>query len=217
MTTDATTLPAAASSPPPGAEASRRDLLVFALRLSGWAGALASAACAGAQPSMESETMDQPNKHDFDFLIGRWRVLHRRLRERLAGNDEWQEFDGTCAMQTLLGGQGNVDDNVLNLPAGTYHAVGLRSFDPRTRRWAIWWLDARTPLSIESPVVGGFEDGVGTFYADDTFKGRPIRVRFRWSETRTPSPRWEQAFSPDTGKTWETNWMMSFVRVAEGA
>ncbi|TJV23098.1 MAG: DUF1579 domain-containing protein, partial [Mesorhizobium sp.] len=23
---------------------------------------------------------------------------------------------------------------------------------------------------------------------------------------------WEQAFSPDGGKTWETNWIMDFAR-----
>ena len=160
--------------------------------------------------------MDQASEHDFDFLMGRWRVLHRRLRERLAGNNDWQEFDGTCSAQPLLGGQGNVDDNVLNLPAGAYRAASFRAFDAQTRRWAIWWLDARWPHTVGMPVVGGFEGGVGTFYADETLDGRPIRVRFRWTHTRTPSPCWEQAFSPDAGETWEVNWMMRFVRVEEG-
>ena len=158
--------------------------------------------------------MDQSSEHDFDFLTGHWRVLHRRLRERLAGIEEWQEFDGTCVMQTMLGGQGNIDDNVLNLPAGAYRATSIRAFDPRTGRWAIWWLDARNPHRLDEPVMGGFERGVGTFYADDTLNGRPIRVRFRWTDTRAGSPRWEQAFSADAGKSWETNWTMTFVRVA---
>lgn len=156
--------------------------------------------------------MSQSNEHDFDFLVGDWRVLHRRLRERLAGNDEWQEFDGSCSMRTLLGGFGNVDDNVLNLPGGAYRAASMRAFDPASRRWAIWWLDARNPHTIDVPVVGDFSDGTGTFYADEAFNGRPIRVRFRWTDTRTASPRWAQAFSPDAGATWETNWTMKFVR-----
>jgi hypothetical protein len=33
---------------------------------------------------------------DFDFLIGDWRVHHRRLKERLANSQEWIEFDGTA-------------------------------------------------------------------------------------------------------------------------
>jgi Protein of unknown function (DUF1579) len=156
--------------------------------------------------------MNPSNEHDFDFLVGSWRVLHRRLRDRLAGCDDWEEFDGTCTMRPLLGGFGNVDDNLMNLPAGPYRGVGLRAFDPTTRRWAIWWLDSRHPHTIDVPVVGGFEGGVGSFYADETFNGQPIRVRFRWSEIHTGSPLWEQAFSPDGGSTWEVNWTMRFVR-----
>lgn len=149
---------------------------------------------------------------DFDFLVGRWRVQHRRLRERLAGCDDWQLFDGHCSMQLLLGGAGNIDDNVLDLPGGSYRAASLRSFDERTRLWAIWWLDGRNPHAVDVPMVGGFEEGTGTFYADDQFQGQPIRVRFRWTDTRTASPRWEQAFSTDAGNTWEVNWTMVFIR-----
>jgi hypothetical protein len=29
---------------------------------------------------------------DFDFLHGSWRIEHRRLKERLAGCGEWEEF-----------------------------------------------------------------------------------------------------------------------------
>jgi hypothetical protein len=55
---------------------------------------------------------------------------------------------------------------------------------------------------------------VGTFYADDTLRGKPIRVRFTWSKITATSARWEQAFSPDGGKTWEVNWTMQFERVS---
>jgi hypothetical protein len=162
----------------------------------------------------ENVMNETSSARDFDFLLGRWRVLHRRLRERLAGDDTWQEFEGSCTMARLLGGLGNVDDNVVELPEGTYRAAALRSFDPATRQWAIWWLDGRDPHRIDVPVVGSFSAGVGTFQADESFRGKPIRVRFRWTDTLTPSPRWEQAFSPDAGATWEINWTMRFVRDA---
>jgi hypothetical protein len=149
---------------------------------------------------------------DFDFLFGEWRVAHRRLRERLVGCTAWETFDGTCSARAILGGLGNVDDNVLNLPAGSYRAATLRTFEPRTARWSIWWFDARTPHALDPPVVGGFADGVGAFTADDTLNGRPIRVRFLWSDMNTPTPRWEQAFSPDGGENWEINWIMRFTR-----
>jgi hypothetical protein len=150
--------------------------------------------------------------HDWDWLVGTWNVKHRRLKGRLEGSTTWEEFDGTSTLWLTLGGFGTIDDNVLELREGTYRAVTIRAFDPATRRWAIWWLDGRSPTSIEPPVYGGFVDGVGTFMGDDTFKGRPIKVRFRWSEITATSALWEQAFSPDGGATWETNWVMRFTR-----
>lgn len=149
---------------------------------------------------------------DFDFQIGSWQVRHRRLKERLAGCTEWDEFDGTSDMRPILGGDGNVEDNVLHIPGGTYRAIALRSYDRAQDSWAIWWLDARSPHALDVPVIGRFDDGIGRFYADDTLGGRPIRLRFIWSRTDTASPRWEQAMSADGGTSWETNWTMDFTR-----
>jgi hypothetical protein len=150
--------------------------------------------------------------NDFDFLTGSWRVHHRRLKERLADNDDWIEFEGRCVMQKILGGAGNMDENFLDFPAGAYRAMTLRTYDAAKKQWSIWWIDGRNPSHLDPPLVGGFKDGVGTFYADDTFKGKPIRVRFLWTNLNT-KPHWEQAFSDDGGKSWETNWIMEFVRV----
>ena len=150
--------------------------------------------------------------NDFDFLFGEWRVHHRRLQRRLQACTEWDEFHGTSRAWPLLDGQGNVDDNVIELPGGAYRAVSLRSFDPASGEWAIWWLDARHPGQIDVPVRGRFVEGVGTFVADDTLDGRPIRVRFVWSRITPRSAQWEQAFSADAGASWETNWVMNFER-----
>jgi NIPSNAP len=165
---------------------------------------------------MEKTENEATGVNDFDFLIGSWRVHHRRLQERLAGNHDWIEFEGTCVMQKILGGAGNMDENFLDFPAGAYRAVTLRTYDSSKKQWSIWWIDGRNPSHLDPPVVGGFKDGVGTFYADDTFNGKPIRVRFLWTNP-TPKPHWEQAFSDDGGKSWETNWIMEFVRVPTSA
>lgn len=151
--------------------------------------------------------------HDFDFLIGKWRVHHRRLKQRLAENQDWAEFDGTTELHVTMGGQGNVDDNFIDLPGGAYRAVSVRDYDPKTQTWAIWWLDSRNPHALEPPVIGSFENGIGTFEGDDTVHGKPIKVRFVWSRISEKSAHWEQAFSPDGGRRWETNWVMDFTRV----
>ncbi|HLI14266.1 MAG TPA: DUF1579 domain-containing protein [Alphaproteobacteria bacterium] len=150
-------------------------------------------------------------RDDFDFMIGRWAVSHRRLRRRLVGDRQWDEFGGSLEFRPLLGGQANVDDNVIDLPSGPYRAVTLRLFDPAKKLWSIWWIDGRKAV-LDPPVHGRFENGVGTFLGDDVLDGRPIRVRFIWTASTARGPRWEQAFSADGGATWETNWSMNFAR-----
>lgn len=149
---------------------------------------------------------------DWDWLVGAWTVSHRKLRERLVGSQEWLTFEGTCVSWPLLGGQGNVDDNLLYDPTGVYRGASLRALDPTEKLWSIWWLDSRAPERIDVPVRGGFERGVGVFLAEDSWKGTPVTVRFRWSAITPVSAVWDQAFSTDKGATWETNWVMDFKR-----
>lgn len=165
-----------------------------------------------AAPPQAGDSAAIDHLHDFDFLVGSWRVHHRLLKQRLAGNHEWIEFDGTLRNWTTMEGQGNVDDTYIGKPGGAYRAVGLRGYDPKSRTWAIWWLDGRDPHVIGPPVVGNFENGVGAFEGDDTFDGKPIKARFIWSNITANSAHWEQAFSPDGGRTWEVNWRMDLTR-----
>ena len=150
---------------------------------------------------------------DFDFLHGSWSVRHRKLRYRLAGDDIWLEFGGTMTARPILAGAGNFDENVLEDPDGAYEACTVRMFDAVASKWSIFWIDGRDPRP-DPPVVGSFSEGEGHFLGHDTLDGRPILVRFVWSRTEGPSPRWEQAFSDDGGVRWETNWIMEFDRTA---
>jgi hypothetical protein len=166
------------------------------------AGVAFAAAPAAAAPS---------SVHGFDFLMGRWRVRHRKLRRRLAGSTEWFEFPGTLDVRPILGGVGNVDENVLDDPAGRYLATSLRLFDARTGDWSVWWLDGRAP-ALEAPVTGRFTDRRIALFANETFEGRPIRVRATYEDQGDGRAEWTQAFSADGGATWEVNWIMAFSR-----
>lgn len=161
---------------------------------------------------MNAERSGRPaGAGDFDFILGSWRVRHRKLRERLVGSTDWIVFDGTMHADPILGGLGNFDRNVIDLPEGRYEACTLRLFHPDTRQWSLHWIDGRDP-KIDAPLFGAFEDGVGTFHGDDNFGGRPIRLRFHWEQPSPGTARWNQAFSPDGGQSWEVNWIMEFTR-----
>jgi len=165
-----------------------------------------------AKPTSLPKLADAPK--DWDFLVGRWKVSHRRLRERLVGSDQWDEFGGTLVNWPVLGGRGNVGDNVMEFPSGTVRGVGLRAYDEASRQWSSWWLDGREPSTIAEPVRGRFADGIGTFVGDDTVNGRKVTTRVQWSRITPTSARWEQASSADGGATWETNWVSDFTRIA---
>jgi hypothetical protein len=169
---------------------------------------------AEAAAQIAQSAADLSGLHDFDFLAGEWRTHHRRLKERLASSHEWLEFDGTLGTRLLMGGFANSGDNLFNIPGGAYRGVSMRSYDSKTGQWAIWWLDSRDPFgALDPPMKGRFTNGGANFYADDTYKGRSIRVRYIWSRITATSAHWEQAYSADGGQTWETNWITDFDRI----
>jgi hypothetical protein len=181
-----------------------------------FAAALCSIAPAHSQDVPKTAQVAAPHLtglHDFDFEVGEWRVHHRVRRP--TDSQQWLEFDGTCSTRSLMDGRANVEDHLFNKPTGVTRGVGLRAYDPKTAQWAIWWIDGRDPFgALDPPVIGRFDNGVGTFYSDGKLDGKPTRTRFIWSHITPTSAHWEQAYSSDAGKTWETNWIMEFRRAS---
>ena len=147
--------------------------------------------------------------HDFDFLRGSWRVHNRRLRSLLTGSDDWEEFETEVESNPLLGGRGNMD--IYEGVDVELSAVAFRLLDPATDEWWIYWANGRSG-QLDPPVVGRMAGDEGTFFGDDVYDDRPIRVRFVWRKVSDTAAEWSQAFSTDGEATWETNWTMSFTR-----
>ncbi len=145
---------------------------------------------------------------DFDFLAGNWKISHRRLKT--AGGSEWDEFEGEATCWTILGGVGSVEE--LRIPARKFAGMGLRLLDVKSRIWNDFWVNAQSGVLTTPGQTGIFENGVGTFGADDMDGDMPIKVRGVWDRITPKSCRWHQAVSSDGGETWEANWFMDWVR-----
>jgi hypothetical protein len=143
---------------------------------------------------------------DWAFLAGRWNVRNQRLK---AG--QWQSFASTLHNRPVMGGLGNVGDNVFHAPGGTYRGMSMRAFDADGGVWRSWWLDGRTPSDIGPAVAGRFDKGTGTLIGEDMQNGEKVQVRSRWSHITRNTARWEQAVSRD-GKAWEANWVADLER-----
>lgn len=151
---------------------------------------------AGASPGAV-----QDGRTDFDFLIGTWTVRNRRLRSRLNGCTEWDEFPSTCRSWKILDGLGNQDEFTIDAPAGRVVATTVRLYDPATDEWTLNWAATATPGRFDPPVIGRFDDARGEFYSHEVYAGRHILSRFVWSVESERACRWEQAYSADGGRS----------------
>lgn len=152
------------------------------------------------------------SQNDFDFLIGRHRVHHKKLKTRLNRCTEWIEFVGSQEMRRLLIGMGNVDRYFMtNTDEKPIEGIAFRLFNPKTRLWSIYWADDENG-KLEPPVKGSFENNKGCFLGKDVFNGQQILVKFEWDIADRQRAVWSQSFSPDMGKRWETNWYMYFSK-----
>ena len=162
-----------------------------------------------AEQTATAQELD--GRADFDFFIGSWDSHQRKLKQRLKGCDEWDEFHGVSVARKILGGLGNIDEVTMETPSGSVLGLTLRLFDPQTQLWSIYWSSSVRSV-LDTPMVGRFEHGRGEFYDRETFEGRSIFSRFIWTSSGPSACRWEQAFSADGGRTWETNWTADFTR-----
>jgi hypothetical protein len=152
------------------------------------------------------------SKNDFDFYIGKWKVLNRKLQTRLQNADDWIEFDATEEMHTVLLGNGNLDQFSTTIEGKPFEGMTLRLFNPQTKLWSIYWADTNKGV-LDPPVIGSFEDNVGYFWGNDQYESKNILVVFRWDARDAEHPVWSQAFSADNGITWEWNWYMYFSKI----
>jgi len=151
-------------------------------------------------------------QHAFDWEIGTWKTGVRRLAAPLTGASEWLEYTGTSVVREVLDGRANLVELRVEGPAGRIDGASLRLYDPRTRQWNLNYASAGNG-ALTRPVHGGFRDGRGEFYGQEEVDGRVVLVRFVISAITADSARFEQAYSADGGRTWETNWIAVDTRI----
>lgn len=148
---------------------------------------------------------------DFDFEFGEWHAHLKRRLDLLTGSDKWVEYEGPSVVRKVWNGKANLGEIDLNGPTGRIQGLSLRVYNPQSRQWSISFVNSAAG-EFSAPMIGGFRDGRGEFYNQESFRGRAIFVRFVFSDITPKSFKLEQAFSGDGGKTWEANWIATFTR-----
>ena len=159
--------------------------------------AIAAPAAASVAPVVND------GRADFDFIDGRWKVANRRLKK--SGTNDWYSFEMDYEGWTAMGGRADFDHMYGPLNGQYFEGVAVRTFNPATKDWTIYWMAIRDPEMTEQ-VRGHFDGNVGTFISTDR------KTRFIWRKLGPDRAHWEQAVPLPDGR-WETNWTMDFRRV----
>ena len=159
---------------------------------------------------------ERDGQHDFDFEIGSWKTRLSRLLRPLTGSNTWVEYEGASVVRKVWNGRANLLELEVDGPSGHIEGLSLRLYDPQSRQWSLNFSNSRTG-TLSPPVIGGFKDGRGEFYGQESIDGRAVYVRFVISDITPTSARFEQSFSADGGKTWEANWIATDTRVRDSS
>jgi BNR/Asp-box repeat len=150
--------------------------------------------------------------HDFDFNFGSWHTHIRRLLHPLRGSNVWATYDGTVTVRKVWGGAASVEEIEANGP-DHLEFVNVRLYNKASHQWSLNGTSS-SDGALGTPMFGGFEDGRGVFYDQETFNGRTILDRQTFFSITPTSYAFEQAFSDDGGKTWEPNFVAHLTRTS---
>jgi hypothetical protein len=173
---------------------------------------LALCLCLALPASTRADAPPRDGQHDFDFLIGRWKVQVKRLKTTLRGAHYWYEMTGTSVVRTIWNGRANIEEFEADGPNGHMEALMLRLYSPVSHQWALNWATQKNGR-FDTPTIGEFKAGRGEFYDMESIDGRSILVRYIWSDITPKSGHFEQSYSADGGKTWEPNWVSDATRI----
>ena len=123
-------------------------------------------------------------QHDFDFDIGTWKTHSKRLLKPLTGSKRWVEMNGVTVVRPVWGGKANLAELDSDGPNGHLELISLRLYDTAANQWNLNFANPRVGIlnvageSQGVPLIGRFDNGVGTFYDQETYDGRTIWIRF---------------------------------------
>ncbi|HEY1605783.1 MAG TPA: hypothetical protein VGF77_09325 [Allosphingosinicella sp.] len=179
---------------------------------------LAAAAIAGAgagparpQTAPAASAAARDGRHDFDFHFGIWTTHIARRAHPLSGSDAMVRLTGTVAVRKVWDGAAQLEEIEADGPAGHWEGMSLFLYNPASRQWSQSFIGAASG-TLGAPLVGSFANGEGRLYAQDVFKDRAILVRGTWSGISADACRYEEAYSTDGGRTWETEFSASLIR-----
>ena len=167
-----------------------------------------------SKTGVQNTAAERDGRHDFDFEMGSWKIHLKRRLHPLTGSATWVEYEGTTVVRKIWSGRANLLKLEVDGPKDHIEALSLRLYNSQSHQWSLNFANSNGG-TLSQPTIGGFKDGRGEFFDQETLNGRAILVRFVISDITPNSAHFEQSFSDDGGKTWEVNWIATDTRVKD--
>jgi hypothetical protein len=90
----------------------------------------------------------------------------------------------------------------------------LYTYNPQSHQWYVYFTNNKAG-KVGLPNVGEFRNGRGEFFAQDTLNGKSMLNRYVWSQIASSSPRYEESWSSDGGRTWELVRIVDLARASD--
>ena len=172
--------------------------------------ALSAPAIAG-EPAATPLSISRDGSHDFDFNFGVWTSHITRLTHPLSDSKESIELNGTVTVRKVWDGKAALEEMEADGPKGHWEGMSLFLYNPQSREWSQTFINSAQGV-FAGTLTGAFHDGRGELYSQDTVSGRMVLVRGTWSNISADSHRYEEAYSVDGGKTWQTVFAADLTR-----
>lgn len=170
-------------------------------------------ACSLPSQPVHAAPQTRDGSHDFDWEVGVWKTHLRVLRQSPNGTKAWVTYEGTSNVISIWNCRAEmVELDATAADGRRVQAIDLRLYDPVSQQWSLNFANVASG-AMGVPTIGGFRDGIGTFYDQEPIDGHEVLVRNVWSRITANSAHFEQAVSDDGGRTWTENWIADDTRV----
>lgn len=154
---------------------------------------------------------DAQEERKFDFWIGQWDV-NLKVKQ---GDGSWKgEHQAVATIYPILGSKAILElwdeseDGILG--------YSLRYYNNEKKYWDLWLNWPTSNQSSMSSLEGNFKEGRGDFFSEYVDSNGVKRIsRYSFYDITENSLQWQDGYSRDEGKTWDSNWIMEFNRTAQ--
>jgi hypothetical protein len=162
----------------------------------------ASASNTPSHPPPASPPCSGPEWKQLDFWVGDWDLTWPATGPNPAGT-------GTNRITKILGGC-VVQENFHGSGEPPLTGMSVSTFNPQLKKWQQTWVDDQGSYL---DFTGQFENGEMTLSMERTNPaGKPVKLRMIFKNIRADSLDWSWEKSADSGKTWQVQWPIHYVR-----